>query len=226
MELTLLLNATYEPLRVVNWQKAHTLLWQGKVEVLEVYDREIHGVSISIKLPAVMRLLKMVKLREAHRSVKFSRINIFTRDGFRCQYCRRKFHTEDLTFDHVIPIAKGGNKTWENIVTACWGCNNRKSGRLPEEAGMHLMRKPLKPKWNPVVTITIGVRNTPESWRDYLYWNVELDSDIPEPLRSCALRAREDAARRPPFFLYSDCVEDGLDVFGAHHGWALRVLSL
>jgi len=181
MELTLLLNATYEPLRVVNWQKAITLLWQGKVEVLEVYDREIHGVSISIKLPAVMRLLKMVKLREAHRSVKFSRINIFTRDGNRCQYCRRKFRTEDLTFDHVIPIAKGGNKTWENIVTACWGCNNRKSGRMPEEAGMHLMRKPLKPKWNPVVTITIGVRNTPESWRDYLYWNVELDSDIPEP---------------------------------------------
>src|SRR5207253_896500 len=83
-------------------------------EVLEVYDREIHGVSISFKLPAVMRLLKMVKLREAHRSVKFSRINIFTRDGFRCQYCRRKFRTEDLTFDHVIPIAKGGNKTWEN----------------------------------------------------------------------------------------------------------------
>src|SRR5207249_2883958 len=105
MELTLLLNATYEPLRVVNWQKAITLLWQGKVE----------------------------------------------------------------------------DKTWENIVTACWGCNNRKSGRMPEEAGMHLMRKPLKPKWNPVVTITIGVRNTPESWRDYLYWNVELDSDIPEP---------------------------------------------
>src|SRR5256886_6929573 len=140
MELTLLLNATYEPLRVVNWQKAITLLWQGKVEVLEVYDREIHGVSISFKLPAVMRLLKMVKLREAHRSVKFSRINIFTRDGVRCQYCRRKFRTEDLTFDHVIPIAKGGNKTWENIVTACWGCNNRKSGRMPEEAGMHLMR--------------------------------------------------------------------------------------
>ncbi len=181
MELTLLLNATYEPLRVLNWQKAITLLWLGKVEVLEVYDREIHGVSISFKLPAVMRLLKMVKIREAHRSVKFSRINIFTRDGFKCQYCRRKFRTEDLTFDHVAPIAKGGTKTWENIVTACWACNNRKSGRTPDEAGMHLMRKPLKPRWHPVVTITIGIRNTPESWRDYLYWNMELESDIPEP---------------------------------------------
>src|SRR5256712_3459168 len=186
MELTLLLNATYEPLRVVNWQKAITLLWQGKVEVLEVYDREIHGVSISIKLPAVMRLLKMVKLREAHRSVKFSRINIFTRDGFRCQYCRRKFHTEDLTFDHVIPIAKGGNKTWENIVTACWGCNNRKSGRMPEEAGMHLMRKTLQPKRNPGVAITIGDRDTPESWRGHPLLERGTEFDIPRTRTSWA----------------------------------------
>jgi 5-methylcytosine-specific restriction endonuclease McrA len=177
MEMTLLLNATYEPLRVVNWQKAIALLWQGKVEVLEVYDREVHAVSISIKLPSVMRLLKMVRLKESHRAVKFSRINIFTRDGYACQYCRHKFRTEELTFDHVVPIAKGGRKTWENIVTACWRCNNKKSGRTPDEAGMRLMKKPVKPRWNPVVTITIGIRNTPESWRDYLYWNLELDAD-------------------------------------------------
>ncbi|MFN3681167.1 MAG: HNH endonuclease [Nitrospira sp.] len=180
MELTLLLNATYEPLRVLHWQKAITLLWQGKVEVLEVYDREIHGVSISFKLPAVMRLLKLVKLKDSHRAVKFSRINIFTRDGYTCQYCNQRFRTEDLTFDHVIPIAKGGKKTWENIVTACWRCNNRKSGRTPEEAGMKLKKRPEKPKWSPMITITIGIRNTPESWRDYLYWNMELDADPAE----------------------------------------------
>jgi 5-methylcytosine-specific restriction endonuclease McrA len=131
MEMTLLLNSTYEPLRVLHWQKAITLLWQGKVEVLEVYDRQIHGISISIKLPSVMRLLKLVKLKDSHRAVKFSRINIFTRDGYCCQYCKHKFRTEELTFDHVVPIAKGGRKTWENIVTACWRCNNRKSGRTP-----------------------------------------------------------------------------------------------
>ncbi len=66
MEMTLLLNSTYEPLRVLHWQKAITLLWQGKVEVLEVYDREIHGISISIKLPSVMRLLKLVKLKSLY----------------------------------------------------------------------------------------------------------------------------------------------------------------
>ena len=100
MEMTLLLNSTYEPLRVVNWQKAICLLWQGKVEVLEVYD---------------------------------------------------------------------------------WRCNNKKSGRTPEEAGMRLVKKPVKPRWSPVITITIGIRNTPESWRDYLYWNMELDADPSGP---------------------------------------------
>ena len=124
-----------------------------------------------------MRLLKLVRLKDSHRAVKFSRINIFTRDGYTCQYCSRKFRTEELTFDHVIPIAKGGKKTWENITTACWRCNNKKSGRTPEEAGMKLKKRPVKPRWSPVITITIGIRNTPESWRDYLYWNMELDAD-------------------------------------------------
>ena len=181
MEMTLLLNSTYEPLRVLQGHKAMTLLWQGKVEVLEVYDRQIHGISISIKLPSVMRLLKLVKLKDSHRAVKFSRINIFTRDSYCCQYCKHKFRTEELTFDHVVPIAKGGRKTWENIVTACWRCNNRKSGRTPEEANMRLIKKPVKPRWSPTVTITIGIRNTPESWRDYLYWNLELDADPSDP---------------------------------------------
>ncbi|MEE8493827.1 MAG: HNH endonuclease, partial [Nitrospirales bacterium] len=161
MELTLLLNTTYEPLRVVHWQKAITLLWLGKVEVLEVYDRDIRGVSLSFKLPAVMRLLKMVRLKDSHRAVKFSRINIFTRDNYTCQYCRHKFRTEDLTFDHIVPIAKGGRKTWENIVTACWLCNNRKIVRTPEVSGMLLFLKPAMPRWNPVITIKVGIRNAP-----------------------------------------------------------------
>lgn len=160
--------------------KGHYSALAGKVEVLEVYDRQIHGISISIKLPSVMRLLKLVKLKDSHRAVRFSRINIFTRDGYCCQYCKHKFRTEELTFDHVVPIAKGGRKTWENIVTACWRCNNRKSGRTPEEANMRLIKRPVKPRWSPTVTITIGIRNTPESWRDYLYWNLELDADPAE----------------------------------------------
>lgn len=180
MELTLLLNYTYEPLRVIHWQKAITLLWQGKAEVLEVYDREIHGVSLTIKLPAVLRLLRIVRIRVHTGAVKFSRANIFARDRYRCQYCGKKFKSEDLTFDHVIPVSRGGRTVWENIVTSCLSCNNRKSGLTPDEAGMRLIKKPHKPKWSPSLTITIAIRNAPESWRDYLYWNIELDEGMGE----------------------------------------------
>ncbi|MBI5380257.1 MAG: HNH endonuclease [Nitrospirae bacterium] len=176
MERTLLLNATYEPLRIIPWQKAITLLCQGKVEVVAVYDREIHGVSVTFRLPSVLRLLRFIRVR-SHHGVKFSRANIFARDGHRCQYCGRRHSLEDLTFDHVIPIAKGGGKSWENIVTACMECNRRKGGRTPEDAGLRLVRKPDRPRWRPVVTITLGIKQTPESWRDYLYWNVELDAE-------------------------------------------------
>jgi len=174
MEHTLLLNATYEPLRVIHWKRAVVLLVQGKVEVLKVYNREIRGVSISFPLPSVLRLLRFVKTNNAHR-VKFSRANIFARDNYTCQYCGKRFDTKDLTFDHVIPVARGGKKSWENIVTACWRCNNKKSGHTPAEVGMRLIKTPREPKWNPYITITFGLKNTPESWRDYLYWNIELE---------------------------------------------------
>lgn len=177
MELTLLLNATYEPLRVITWKKAILLLVQGKVEVLEVHDREIRGVSIRFRLPSVLRLLDIVRIKNQNRVVKFSRNNIFTRDKYTCQYCGRRYRVEELTFDHVIPIAKGGRKTWTNIVTACIRCNNHKSGRTPEQARMRLIRKPEKPSWSPSLTITIGIRNAPKNWYDYLYWNMELEQD-------------------------------------------------
>jgi 5-methylcytosine-specific restriction endonuclease McrA len=177
MEQALLLNSTYEPLRIIHWQRAITLLWQEKVEVLEVYDRRIRGVSASVPLPAVLRLLKLVRIEAGRRGVKFSRANIFIRDHYQCQYCGKRFRTEDLTFDHVVPIARGGKKNWDNIVTACWRCNNRKSGRTPPEALMRLIKIPVKPAWKPALAMTIGLSHTPSVWKDYLYWNVELDHD-------------------------------------------------
>ena len=175
MEQTLLLNASYEPLKVVHWQKAVTLLCQGKVEVISVYDREIHAVTFSFKLPSVIRLLRYIKIRRRFDHVPFSRANIYARDGHICQYCGAQCSTVELTFDHVMPVAQGGRKDWENIVTSCISCNRRKGGRTPAEAGMRLVRLPKRPESAPAIRITIGIRNAPESWRDYLYWNVELD---------------------------------------------------
>jgi 5-methylcytosine-specific restriction endonuclease McrA len=175
MQHTLLLNASYEPLKVVPWRKAVTLWCQGKVEVISVYDREIRSVSISFKLPSVIRLLRYVRMRRRFDYVPFSRANIYARDEYSCQYCGQTLPATELTFDHVVPVAKGGRKDWENIVTCCVSCNRLKGGRTPAEAGMRLVRPALRPHAAPAIRITIGLRNAPDSWRDYLYWNVELD---------------------------------------------------
>jgi len=175
MEQTLLLNATYEPLKIVHWQKAITLWCQGKVEVISVYDREIRSVSFSVKLPSVIRLLRYIKIKRRFDEVPFSRANIYARDDYSCQYCGTEFPPGELTFDHVIPVAQGGRKDWENIVTCCVTCNRTKGGRTPTQARMHLIRAPKRPTRAPALRITVGLRDAPEGWRDYLYWNIELD---------------------------------------------------
>ncbi len=131
MEQTLLLNATYEPLKVVHWQKAITLWCQGKVEIIASHDREVRAVSFSLRLPSVIRLLRYVRIKKRFDYVPFSRANIYARDHHTCQYCSRHHPTQDLTFDHVIPVSQGGRKDWENIVTCCVACNRRKGGRTP-----------------------------------------------------------------------------------------------
>ena len=175
MEQTLLLNATYEPLKVVDWRKAITMRCQGKVEVVSEYDREVRSVSVTFKLPSVIRLLRYITIKRRIDYVPFSRANIYARDGHRCQYCGVEHPVGDLTFDHVLPVSQGGKKNWENIVTSCIDCNRRKGGRTPAQAGMRVIRQPSRPSRSPVVRLTFGFRNAPESWRDYLYWNVELE---------------------------------------------------
>jgi len=173
MEQVLLLNITYEPLRVINWKRAIIMLTMGKVEVIEEYTREIHSVSFSIKLPAVIRLLRFVKRPKT--PVRFSRQNIYIRDNCMCQYCGRVLPTTELTWDHILPKARGGKTAWENVVTCCIECNRKKGGRIPSEASMTLIRKPKRPEWLPILKITLTFRQMPQSWRDYIYWNVELE---------------------------------------------------
>ena len=175
MEQTLLLNATYEPLKVVDWRKAITMLCQGKVEVVSEYDREIRSVSVTFKLPSVIRLLRYITIKRRIDYVPFSRANIYARDDHRCQYCGLGHPIGDLTFDHVVPVSQGGKKNWENIVTSCISCNRRKGGRTPAQAGMRVIRLPSRPSRSPVVRLAFGLRDAPENWRDYFYWNVELD---------------------------------------------------
>ena len=135
MEQTLLLNATYEPLKVVDWRKAITLWCQGKVEVISVYDRDIRSVSVTFKQPSVIRLLSYITIRRRFNYAPFSRSNIYARDNQQCQYCGRVFPVAELTFDHVIPVSQGGRKDWENIVTSCVVCNPAKGRPHPSTGG-------------------------------------------------------------------------------------------
>lgn len=169
---TLVLSQAYEPVKIVSWQRAITLLFLGKVEVVEEYDRDIKHVSYVIKMPAVVRLLQA--FRRVKKPVKFSRVNIYGRDKFSCQYCGVKLTLTEGTYDHVVPRAQGGRTEWTNIVTACEECNTRKACRTPEQADMKLRSKPVRPEWVPTMTISIG-SNPPEAWRDYLYWTGDLE---------------------------------------------------
>lgn len=176
MTSTLLLNASYEPLSVISWQRAMTLFCQDKVEVVREHDETARSVTFTFRLPAVVRLLRFVRIARKHADhVPFTRANIYARDRYMCQYCGGKFKRDALTFDHVVPIAQGGGKSWDNIVTACEPCNRTKAGRTPDEAGMTLLSQPRVPPASPIFKVTIGMRTTPESWREFLYWNVELE---------------------------------------------------
>lgn len=175
MEQTLVLNASYEPLKVVDWQRAMTLWAQGKCEIIAEYDREVRSVSFTFKLPSVVRLLRFVRSRLSGKHVPFTRWNIYQRDSYTCQYCAEQLPSDELTFDHVVPASHGGTRTWENIATACYPCNRRKGARTPEEAGMKLIRTPVKPAPSPVFRVTFGMRKLPADWRSWLYWNVKLE---------------------------------------------------
>jgi 5-methylcytosine-specific restriction endonuclease McrA len=168
---TLVLSQSFEPVKIVSWQRAITLLFLGKVEVVESYDRNIKTTSLVIKVPAVVRLLNA--FRRHKKPVKFSRISIYGRDNYTCQYCGVKKKIADLTYDHVVPRAQGGKTNWLNIVTACGGsegCNARKANRTPAQAGMRLLKQPTQPTATPALVVTVSRTSVPDAWRDYLYW--------------------------------------------------------
>jgi 5-methylcytosine-specific restriction endonuclease McrA len=170
---TLLLTQGYEPIQIISWQRAITLLALDKVDVVEEYDTQIRAVSIAMQIPAVVRLRKAV--RRHAKPVKFSRVNIYARDNHRCQYCGVTCSVDELTYDHVVPRSKGGQTTWENIVSACYACNRLKANRTPREAGMKLLKVPTRPSWMPSVQIRVSASSVPDAWRDYVYWTAEID---------------------------------------------------
>ena len=161
----LVLNQSYEPLTVCRARRAVVLIFQGKAEMIENGLGYIHTVGNAIEIPSVIRLAQLI--RRPRRERKMTRYEIFNRDKYTCQYCGEK--SRHLTLDHVIPRYRGGEHTWENVVSACADCNRRKAGKTPREANMKLVRKPLPPTGNPLFVVPYHYLSRRDEWQKYLY---------------------------------------------------------
>ncbi|MEW6432205.1 MAG: HNH endonuclease [Myxococcota bacterium] len=179
---TLVLNAGWQPVARIPWQRAITLLFLGKVEIVEEYeDRTIRSVTFEVKMPSVVRFLRMLKRRKP--VIRFSRENVYARDHGECQYCGQKLARSEATYDHVVPRSQGGGTHWENIVIACVPCNQAKGGKTPAQARMTLRTAPVKPTKLPdtlrlTFTWSKGMPDTWKNWlRDLTYWHGSLEED-------------------------------------------------
>jgi 5-methylcytosine-specific restriction endonuclease McrA len=166
MAEVLVLNASYEPLRLVSTRRAVVLLLQQKVEVVEPGERVIRSNSGRFAVPEVVRLLRYAAVPR-NRALPCSRRAVLIRDSETCQYCGTKPGRALLTLDHVLPRAQGGTTSWENVVAACNSCNHRKANRTPEQANMQLMRQPRRPLYMTLTLINALERN--DVWSKYAY---------------------------------------------------------
>ena len=165
---------SYYPLSLWSWQEAVKAVVADRVNVVSEYSRTIHSPSAEMRLPSVISLKEYIP---TSRRPAFTRFNVFLRDRFSCQYCGESLPTHELTFDHVIPRSKGGRTTWDNVVTACSPCNLVKGDHLPHHLHMFPLVRPTEPT---SFMLQENGRAFPpnylhESWRDFLYWDSELD---------------------------------------------------
>jgi len=194
----LVLNRLYMAVHVVNVRRAFCLLYREMAEIIHLEEGQfanysfqtwqevselradykqphedwIRAVGFEIQVPRVIRLLRFDRLPKQH--LHLNRRNVLARDEHTCQYCGRHYPTHQLSLDHVIPRSRGGETTWENVVCACLSCNIQKGGRTPHEARMKLVRRPTRPKHNPLLAMKL---NNPKyeiwrTWLDGVYWEI------------------------------------------------------
>jgi len=192
----LVLNRSFYAIHITNWRRALSLLYLGHAKVVDeeyrTYDfsdwRElskmvenhpsgfIHTPTFKIAIPDVitLRLYDQIPISE----IKFTRRNIYEHYQYKCCYCGIKFRTNELNLEHIIPRSRGGESTWNNVVTACVPCNLKKMDLLPQEAGMKLLIRPSKPRWKGSQSLVFSSFKIKASWQkfiDNIYWDGELD---------------------------------------------------
>ena len=179
----LVLNRYFQPVQVTTAKRAFVLLYGGAAHALdedgEAYDFDLwRGLPVrgsDDTLPIVSGALRVPRVVHLHRydrtprvSVRLTRRNLMFRDAHQCQYCGKRPPLRELNIDHVLPRSRGGDDTWENLVTACRVCNLRKGWKTPEEANMHLARVPFRPKWSMTAQILLGAGWKFKEWEPFL----------------------------------------------------------
>lgn len=182
------------PVHITSLRHALCLLYRGMAKVVDrqydlfdfeswaalsvaIHEEKIGLVGRAIRVPRVILLHFYDRI--PHRPVRFSRLNVYFRDQNICQYCGRRFNRQDLNLDHVVPVSLGGKTNWDNVVCSCMACNIKKGGRLPEQAGMTLLKSPNKPHWSLFFRLLSKPAHY-EEWKpflnmvDFSYWNLEL----------------------------------------------------
>jgi 5-methylcytosine-specific restriction endonuclease McrA len=179
----LVLNRHYEPVQITTARRAFVLLYGGAAHALdeegEAYDFEVwrrlpvrdadDGLAIvggKLRVPRIVHLASYD--RTPRVTVRLTRRNLMFRDAHQCQYCGKRPPLRELNIDHVVPRSRGGDDSWENLVTACRVCNLHKGWKTPDEANMRLARRPFRPKWSNAAQILLGASSRFKEWDLFL----------------------------------------------------------
>ncbi len=179
----LVVNRNLQAVHITNARRAFVLLFTDVAHALDA-SWVAHGFEAWASLPAgdeaglsvgtsrgpirVPRVIQLVEYdRMPRTSIRLTRRNIFLRDGYTCQYCARRGTPRDLNLDHVMPRSRGGPMSWENVVCSCRVCNLKKGGRTPPEANMRLLRRPIRPRWSPLLALAFSP-GRPLEWDPFL----------------------------------------------------------
>ncbi|MFH1710103.1 MAG: HNH endonuclease [bacterium] len=157
----LVLNATFLPINICSWKRAIVLVFKGKAESVENSKKHVNRGKYT--LPLVIKLRDYAPV--PYNGVVFTRKNVFLRDNYTCQYCKK---SSSLTIDHIIPTSRGGEDAWENVVACCVRCNNNKGDKLLDEANMKLASIPYKPPSSLYLQVT-RQSSVPTSWFSYFF---------------------------------------------------------
>jgi len=197
MSDVLVLNRNFYAIHITNWRRALSLVYLDHARVVDqeyrtynfsdwqelskiVLDHPggyVRTPKLSIAIPEVIALRAYNQIPVSE--IKFTRRNIYEHYEYKCCYCGYKFQTHDLNLEHIIPKSRGGQSTWNNVVTSCIACNIKKGNKLPQEAGMRLLIEPTKPKWRGSSSLVFHAGfKVKASWQkfiDNVYWNSEIE---------------------------------------------------